>query len=104
MTTFAKPNYVWNNNVQVEMFSEETQIAYSIYKDAQRKAAEARKAFEDLALAQMSVPQGHQVAFGYKFGKLSIGIAKGEAQVKAAKPSMSLDAWMQQQANGGYAS
>lgn len=87
--------------VDVSTFSAEAQVAYSEYKDAQRKAAQLRVAFEAVATEGLDVPAGMKVAFGYKFGKLSVALVEGTAIKAAPKAKGSLaDFLAAQQANG----
>lgn len=74
--------------VDVETFPANLAQAYLQYKDAQRIAAALRQEFEDMACGPigqlLGIKQGQDVAFGYKFGQLSVAIApKREPRAKA---------------------
>ena len=53
--------------------------AYEAYKEAQRVASDLRAAFEDAACGPigklMSLRPGYDVAFGYRWGQLSVAAA-----------------------------
>lgn len=52
----------------------ETRKLYDDYKEAQRYAASQREAFEAAMSSIAACPQGQRLAFGYRFGKLSIAV------------------------------
>lgn len=90
-------------DIAVESLSEEAQVAYSEYKDAQRKAAQLRETFERLATEGLPVPQGMKVVFGYRFGKLSAALVVDDSKPKkAAQPKGSLADFIAAQQAGGY--
>lgn len=87
----------WLNDVQPDTLGVEAKAAYETYKAAYRAAKVQREAFEALArdvLAAEHGVDGDTVAFGYRFGKLSIGIGEARER-KVAKPApLSLKAWL----------
>lgn len=85
--------------IAVESLSEEAQVAYSEYKDAQRKAAALRETFERMATDGLPVPTGMKVVFGYRFGKLSAALVVDDSKPKAQKGSLA-DFIAAQQASG----
>lgn len=93
---------VWRNDVDVAQFSEETQIAYHEYKEAQRKAAALRDAFESGVRAEFPVRQGSKLVFGYRFGKLSLAIAPDDSKPKV-RASGNLADWIAAQQGNGRA-
>lgn len=88
-------------DIAVSTLTDEAQVAYAEYKDAQRKAAQLRQAFEDAAVSGLDIPQGKRMVFGYRFGKLSAALVEDErkATKKQAKGSLS-DFLAAQSANG----
>jgi hypothetical protein len=52
----------------------EVKTFYADYIDAQDEATKARKAFEAALLPLLKAPKGKKIAFGYKWGKLSIAL------------------------------
>lgn len=99
MSANAQANW---RDLPVELLSAEAQVAYSEYKDAQRKAAALREVFERLASDQLAPPAGMRAVFGYRFGKLSCAIVDDDRKAKPkATATQSLADWMaQQQASG----
>ena len=76
--------------------------AYETYKDAQRKAAELRSAFEQSMNEAAELPEGKKLVFGYRFGKLSAAIVEDSGKPKAASPAkLSLSQFIAQQAAAG---
>lgn len=92
---------VWQD-IDVATLSVEMQTAYSEYKDAQRKAAELRTAFEASVTAVLNIPNGKRMVFGYRFGKLSAALVEDDR--KQAKPKQakgSLADFLAAQSAGG---
>ena len=76
--------------------------AYETYKDAQRKAAELRSAFEQQMNDAAGLPEGKKLVFGYRFGKLSAAIVEDDRKPKAASPAkLTLSQFVAQQAAAG---
>lgn len=71
--------------VDVTTLSAPAQKLWSELKAKQAEARIAREAFEVALIATVAgeLPQGKRLAFGYKFGKLSIAVV---ADDKKAKP------------------
>lgn len=78
--------------------SAEQRNAYEAYKAKYREAKALRQAFEDTV--QELAPHGKRIAVNYNFGKLSFAVAEQEAR-KVAKGTISLSAFMAQQAQHG---
>lgn len=77
--------------------SPELQAAYETLRESRRKAAQDRKAFEEMM--QEAAPEGQRMVFGYNFGKLSIALVLGEAKAKApVKGAVSLADFLRQKA------
>ena len=91
-------------DIDVNTLSVEAQVAYNEYKEAQRKAASLRQAFEDCVTGALELPVGKRMVFGYRFGKLSAALVEDDR--KAAKPKQvkgSLADFLAQQVGGGHA-
>lgn len=74
-------------NVDVESLPAPIAKLYAKYKAQYALMKEAREAFEDAFAGEVSLPPGKRVAFGYKFGKLSVGVVdagKAKADAKTA--------------------
>jgi hypothetical protein len=92
VAAFAKPaapaatkSEDWTT-LDVETFSDDLQALYYSYRKAQDAANTQRKAFEAAMSAKLELPSHLTLAFGYRFGKLSVAI------VPKAKPSASRSA------------
>lgn len=72
-------------NIDTGSLTTEQQAAYAEYKDAQRKAAALREAFEDSITASADIPQGMRMVFGYRFGKLSAALVEDDRKPSKAK-------------------
>lgn len=59
--------------------------SYEAYKIAQRLASQAREAFEADMSEVANLPVGQRLAFGYRFGKLSIAVIPDDKPLR--KPS-----------------
>ena len=81
-----KPDW---QNLDVETLSPDLQRAYFTYRKALDAANTSRKAFESAMAAKLELPSHLSLAFGYKFGKLSIAIVPAE-RPKATRSAMSL--------------
>lgn len=91
-------------DIDVATLSAEAQVAYSEYKDAQRRAAALREVFETTCVAGLEIPQGKRMVFGYRFGKLSAAIVEDDR--KASKPKQakgSLADFLAAQMGAGHA-
>jgi hypothetical protein len=73
--------------IEVSDLSAENQKLYATLKDAQSKTAKIREAFEEGVRKQASsmIPEGHTLAFGYRFGRLSVAAVPAEKPKAAAK-------------------
>lgn len=58
--------------------------AYDQYKRAAKQAATDRETFEQLMSATAAVPTGQRLAFGYRFGKLSIAVIPDDKPIRKA--------------------
>ena len=97
----AQENVTW---VEIDPTTLEAKLnaAYETYKDAQRKAAELRSAFEEAMNEAAELPEGKKMVFGYRFGKLSAAIIEDDRKPKAASPAkLSLSQFIAQQAAAG---
>ncbi len=61
-------------NVDVDTLTSELQAHYELYREANRQAQSAREAFEKAFISAVPTPRGQRLAFGYRFGKLSIAV------------------------------
>ena len=92
-------------DINVASLSDEAQVAYSEYKDAQRKAASLRTEFETMVTASLKLPQGKKMVFGYRFGKLSAALVADDGKkAKAAQAKGSLADFLAAQGASGHAS
>lgn len=57
---------------------------YDDYKEAQRYAASQREAFETRMASVAALPSGSRLAFGYRFGKLSIAVIPDDKPTRQA--------------------
>lgn len=97
----AQENVTW---VEIDPTTLEAKLnaAYETYKEAQRKAAELRSAFEEQMNKAAELPEGKKLVFGYRFGKLSAAIVDDDRKPKAASPAkLSLSQFIAQQAAQG---
>lgn len=102
--TMAKDTTAVWSEIDVTTLNAEMQKAYEVYKDAQRKAAELRVAFEQMVNEAAELPQGQKLVFGYRFGKLSAAVVKDDAKPKAASPAkLSLADYLKGQQAAGKA-
>ena len=86
--------------VDVDSLSDDTKLAYQVYKEAQAKAAELRKDFEAMFRDEAGT---ELLRFGYNYGKLSVAV--GEAPKVAAlpkAPKQSLGSFLTSQGIGGH--
>ena len=91
-------------DINVASLSDEAQVAYSEYKDAQRKAASLRTEFETMVTASLKLPQGKKMVFGYRFGKLSAALVADDGKkAKAAQAKGSLADFLAAQMGNGHA-
>lgn len=92
-------------NLDLDQLTASQRKAYDAYKSAARTAAELREAFE----ANMNSSLGfgpdsaQRLAFGYKFGKLSVAVAPNDrkASRKPSAPAASLADWLKANALTG---
>jgi hypothetical protein len=83
------PKADWQT-LDVATLSPDLQGAYFEYKRHQDTANKARKAFEALMSAKLELPTHLALAFGYRFGNLSVAIVPAE-RPKSARAAMSLE-------------
>ena len=94
---------VWQD-IDVNTLSAEAQVAYSEYKDAQRKAASLRAEFEQAVINGLPIPQGKRMVFGYRFGKLSAALVEDDRKAPKAKQAKgSLADFLAAQGANGHA-
>lgn len=84
-----KAEPVWNN-IDPATLPEDLQRHYYAYKQAADLAAKARALFETEANEAFDTGPGNRLAFGYKFGRLSVAIVRDEP--KTAKGALALTA------------
>jgi hypothetical protein len=84
----AEPATEWQS-LDINTLSPDLQSAYFTYRKALDLANQHRKAFEAAMSDKVELPSHLMLAFGYKFGKLSIAIVKAERPT-SAKPALSL--------------
>lgn len=86
-TTMAKLDSAtadWRT-IDAESLPTDIRSAYDAYKSANRLAQAAREFFEQQFTHAVPVPAGSRLAFGYRFGKLSIAVIPDDRP--ATKPS-----------------
>ena len=71
--TAKAPDTDWQS-LDVDTLSNDIQALYFTYRKAQEHASTQRKAFEAAMSAKIELPTHLSLAFGYKFGKLSVAI------------------------------
>ena len=64
--------------------SAELTLAYEQYRELNRQAQAARELFEKSFLRDVSLPAGKTLAFGYRFGRLSVAITEASTKSKPA--------------------
>jgi hypothetical protein len=78
-------------NVDPDSLTDDLQLAYEAYREANRTAQAAREAFETSFCSAVPCPRGQRLAFGYRFGKLSIAVIPDDRPAtKPAKAPFSL--------------
>lgn len=90
LKTEVKP--VWHS-LDTATLSPDIQRAYFTYKQEQDKANTARKAFETLMRAKVELDDHLDLAFGYRFGQLSIAMVPRERK-SGARAAMSMEQFM----------
>jgi hypothetical protein len=70
----SKPSAVVWTNLDVASMPEDLQRLYFAYRQAFDVAEKARKLFEEETNEAYDVGATNKLAFGYRFGKLSVGI------------------------------
>lgn len=101
MTEVAKAQWA---DIDVNTLTAEAQVAYSEYKDAQRKAAALRATFEQTVTASLELPAGKRMVFGYNFGKFSAALVDDDGKTKKAKQAKgSLADFLAAQGANGHA-
>ncbi len=91
---------IWTD-IDVNSLSAAQQAAYETYKDAQRKAAALKAAFEETVTATWPVPTGKRIVFGYRFGKLSAAIVDDERKPSKGKGATTLADFLAAQSASG---
>ena len=95
----AKDDVKWTT-VDVDSLPQEMKKLYAKYKAQYALMKEAREAFEDAFAGEVSLPAGKKVAFGYKFGKLSVGVVDAGKAANSGK-TKSLADWLGDQEKTG---
>lgn len=90
-------------DINVASLAEKAQMAYSEYKDAQRKAAMLRTEFETLVTASLELPVGRKMVFGYRFGKLSAALVADDGKKAKSQSKGSLADFLTAQMSNGHA-
>jgi hypothetical protein len=77
---------VWMQ-VEISDLTADNQKLYAALKKAQEQTAKIRADFEEAVRKQASamIPEGHTLAFGYRFGRLSVAAVPVEKPKAAAK-------------------
>ena len=95
MSYIDKSGKEWND-LDTNSLPQAAQEAYNIYREANRKAAQCREAFEAIMVEAMG---NADIQFGYRFGKLSFTTDGAPRKAKApGKAKLTLDQWLAQQA------
>ena len=78
--------------VDLDDMNEKPRKLYDAYKQASAKTAEIRKDFEAAFIAQAKphMDEGTTLAFGYKFGRLSVLVVPAEKPKAKAKNTFKL--------------
>ena len=73
--------------VEISDLSPDNQKLYATLKKAQEQTAKIREDFENSVRKQAAdmIPEGHTLAFGYRFGRLSVAAVPAEKPKVAAK-------------------
>lgn len=87
-------NADWNT-VEISDLSERNREAYLAAKEAYKVYKATRERFEQAMQDDFAehLPAGHELKFGYNFGKLSIAVGPARER-KAAKPTQSLASFL----------
>lgn len=78
----SAPKADWQS-LDIATLSDDLQAAYYAYRKAQDLANKSRLEFEAAMEAKIELPDHLRLAFGYKFGKLSVAIVRAERTRKA---------------------
>lgn len=76
-------------SLDIDTLSPDLRAAYYAYRKAQDEANKLRMVFEDGMQGKVELPDHLRLAFGYKFGKISVAIVPAE-RPRARKTAMSL--------------
>lgn len=88
-------------NVNPETLPASALGLYNQYKDQYRKAAALREEFEKHMNELAQLPIGSRLAFGYKFGKLSMAVVEDDRKPSKSTGAASLADFLAQQASSG---
>lgn len=84
-------------NVDVDTLTDELQAHYELYREANRQAQSAREAFEKAFTTAVPCPPHQRLAFGYRFGKLSIAVIPDDRPARTTpKGTLTLSDFMAQ--------
>jgi hypothetical protein len=92
----AKINGKYLNDIE-DMLSAELQEEYQLVKASYNEHKLLQKAFEAKLSAEIGVPAGKRLACSYRFGKLSVSVEEGKAEVIQPKAKLNLADWLEQQ-------
>lgn len=95
----AKDDVQWMN-VDIETLTPEMKELYAKYKEQYAVMKEAREAFEEAFAGEVSLAPGKRVAFGYKFGKLRVGVVDAGKPKSASKAATLSDFIAAQERSG----
>lgn len=98
LAAFQKPKAVtadapradWQS-LDVATLSPDLQSEYFAYRKAIDSANAARKRFEAAMADKLDLPAHLALAFGYKFGKLSVALVPAERPKSTARAALSLE-------------
>lgn len=76
------------DNIDPETLPEDILRHYRAYQKAQAEATAARKLFEEECNLAFDSGPGNRLAFGYKFGKLSVAIVRDAPRASASAKSL----------------
>lgn len=77
------------DNIDPATLPEDLARLYYAYQKAQSVATEARKLFESEANEAFDCGPGNKLAFGYKFGKLSVALVPASPRSSTSTKSLS---------------
>jgi len=88
-TDAARPDW---QSLDISTLSPDLAESYHAYRIALDRANTLRKSFESAMCTKLDLPTHLTLAFGYKFGKLSVAIVPASPKLSSARPALSLAA------------